>query len=71
MGRRVVSAASHHHPWVGFERIDFVHFRRVVVREVHAGPDAGLKDRPGRQGDDLLTNLLDGLRVPSTVTMCG
>ncbi len=48
----------HHHPWIRFEGVAFPHFRRIVVGEVHAGPDADFKDCALRQRNDLLTNLL-------------
>jgi hypothetical protein len=39
------------------------HFCGIVVSEVHARSNADFQNRPRRQWDDLLANLLDGLWV--------
>jgi hypothetical protein len=49
-------------PGLGFKRIDFAHFCRIVAGKVHAWPHADLKDYSLGQGD-LLTNLLDGFWI--------
>src|SRR5262249_32515938 len=51
------------HPRVGFERVEFAHSCRIVVREIDAGTDADFEDCPLSQGYDSLANFPDGLRV--------
>ncbi len=54
---------SLYHSWIGFQRVKFLHFRWIVVWEIHARSDADLQDRALRLWKKPLANLLNGLRI--------
>ena len=54
---------SLYHSWIGFQRVKFLHFRWIVVWEIHARSDADLQDRALRLWKKPLANLVNGLRI--------
>jgi hypothetical protein len=63
-GSTPLSFCTTKHPRIGFECVDLSHSFRIIVKEVHAGTYADLKDTPLSHGDNALTNLSDRLWVP-------